>query len=176
MLINGTLHTRGLKTVKNSHLSLKSNSTFPRNTDRLRHDSGSLELTVAKQHSITTVLSWQETSFWTFFSLTSSHLMNFPPFFRASWTLTGLSCNAWTPGLAPAMARDCLPGCQRLNPAALSCSALLCSEGTKPGVLHFHSGASFLLSFFSGETVLREAGRRGSSFLQTLTFKKKKKS
>lgn len=42
--------------------------------------------------------------------LTSSHLMNFPPFFSASWTDTGLSCSAWTPGLAPAMARDSLPG------------------------------------------------------------------
>lgn len=42
-------------------------------------------------------------------NLTSSHLMNLPPFFSASWTETGLSCSAWTPGLAPAMARDSPP-------------------------------------------------------------------
>lgn len=42
-------------------------------------------------------------------NLTSSHLMNLPPFFSASWTHTGLSCSAWTPGLAPAMARDSPP-------------------------------------------------------------------
>lgn len=68
--------------------------------------------------------------------LTSSHLMNFPPFFSASWTDTGLSCNAWTPGLAPAMARDSLPGCQRLNPGYGEQDS---SEGTK----NFHPGVPF---------------------------------
>lgn len=48
--------------------------------------------------------------------LTSSHLMNLPPLCSSGWTDTGLSCNAWTPGLAPAMARDSQPGCQLLKP------------------------------------------------------------
>lgn len=63
-------------------------------------------------------LSQQAPHFFLF--LTSSHLMNLPPFFSASWTDTGLSCSAWTPGLAPAMARgggECShPRCQRLKP------------------------------------------------------------
>lgn len=89
--------------------------------------------------------------------LTSSHLMNLPPFFSASWTDTGLSCNAWTPGLAPAMARDSLPGCQRLNPGY---GELDSSEGTKRSSFrHFHSRSSFF-PLFSGERVNWRAERR----------------
>lgn len=43
-------------------------------------------------------------------SLTSSHLMNLLPRRRVSTTVGGSSCSAWTPGLAPAMAK---PGAAR---------------------------------------------------------------
>lgn len=97
--------------------------------------------------------------------LTSSHLMNLPPFFSASWTHTGLSCSAWTPGLAPAMARDTLPGCQRLNPGY---GELDSSEGIKrSSVLHLHPRGSF--SVFPGRQLIGVPGR-GSVF-HTLTLK-----
>lgn len=73
--------------------------------------------------------------------------MNLPPFFSASWTDTGLSCSAWTPGLAPAMARDSLPGCQRLNPGYRE---LHSSEGTD--TLPSSTSTPELL-LFSGEKV-----------------------
>ncbi|TNN62457.1 hypothetical protein EYF80_027365 [Liparis tanakae] len=98
------------------------------------------------------------------------------PVCSASWTDTGLSCSAWTPGLAPAMARrDSLPGCQRLNPGY---GELDSSEGTTirtrpsflPSFLLFHPGAAAAAAAasFPGRELNYKSEARGACSLPDL--------